>query len=81
MSRNAIVFGATSGIGKELAKLLGGEVDFESELGRGSSFWVDLPWRLNDDPAVELMPRTVADHEAGSAVSAAGESNLNLRPS
>ncbi|WP_345327175.1 sensor histidine kinase [Novipirellula rosea] len=31
---------------KELAKLLGGEVDFESELGRGSRFWVTLPWRL-----------------------------------
>ncbi len=30
---------------KELAKLLGGEVDFHSELGRGSSFWVILPWR------------------------------------
>ena len=37
---------------KELAKLLGGEVDFESELGRGSSFWVTLPWHL---PARELL--------------------------
>ncbi|MCD0460608.1 HAMP domain-containing protein [Roseiconus lacunae] len=33
---------------KELAKLLGGEVGFESELGRGSTFWVELPWRLSD---------------------------------
>lgn len=30
---------------KEIAILLGGSVDFESELGRGSSFWVTLPWR------------------------------------
>ena len=37
---------------KELAKLLGGEVDFESELGRGSSFWVTLPWHL---PVRELL--------------------------
>jgi two-component system sensor histidine kinase BarA len=39
---------------KELAKLLGGEVDFESELGRGSSFWVILPWRLNDQKPISL---------------------------
>ena len=30
---------------KEIAILLGGTVNFESELGRGSSFWVTLPWR------------------------------------
>ncbi len=42
---------------KELAKLLGGEVDFQSELGRGSSFWVTLPWRLTDDRSIELMPQ------------------------
>ena len=30
---------------KEIAVLLGGTVDFESELGTGSSFWVSLPWR------------------------------------
>ena len=33
---------------KELSKLLGGEVTFESELGRGSTFKVTLPWRLNE---------------------------------
>ncbi len=32
---------------KELSKLLGGEVGFESELGQGSTFWVTLPWRLD----------------------------------
>jgi len=41
---------------KELSKLLGGEVGFESELGKGSTFWVTLPWRLdptrrNGEPA------------------------------
>ncbi|MDA9858650.1 ATP-binding protein [Rubripirellula sp.] len=39
---------------KELAKLLGGEVDFESELGRGSSFWVVLPWRLQEQKPMQL---------------------------
>ncbi|MEM9646351.1 MAG: ATP-binding protein, partial [Planctomycetota bacterium] len=33
---------------RELAKLLGGEVDFQSELGRGSTFWVILPWQLRN---------------------------------
>ncbi len=46
---------------KELAKLLGGEIDFESELGRGSSFWVTLPWRLTDRRTIEAtMPAEVA---------------------
>ncbi len=33
---------------KELSKLLGGEVGFESELGQGSRFWVNLPIRLDE---------------------------------
>jgi two-component system, NarL family, sensor histidine kinase BarA len=32
---------------KELSKLLGGEVGFESALGQGSTFWVTIPWRLD----------------------------------
>ncbi|WP_146396189.1 ATP-binding protein [Planctomycetes bacterium CA13] len=43
---------------KELAKLLGGEVDFESELGRGSTFWVTLPWRLSDQVSVDALLAT-----------------------
>lgn len=45
---------------RELAKLLGGEVDFESELGRGSSFWAILPWRLSDQAPVEAAPPSAA---------------------
>ncbi|TWU58039.1 sensor histidine kinase [Rubripirellula reticaptiva] len=46
---------------KELAKLLGGEIDFQSELGRGSSFWVTLPWRLSERRLAETnAPAEVA---------------------
>ncbi len=51
---------------KELAKLLGGEVDFESELGRGSSFWVILPWRLRDQRTIDLLSPSVANAEAST---------------
>jgi signal transduction histidine kinase len=60
---------------KELAILLGGEVDFRSELGRGSTFWVTLPYRLSDhaiddSPSIlphskGVLPARAADH--GSA--------------
>jgi len=52
---------------KELAKLLGGEVDFQSELGRGSSFWVILPWRMSEQRPIDLTtPSPVTGSETAS---------------
>ena len=63
---------------KELAKLLGGEVGFESELGRGSTFWVELPWRLSDEAlkvAMELtQPRGLPESTNAAAVGPGGPS-------
>ncbi len=38
---------------KELCKLLGGEVFFQSELGKGSEFRVRVPWTLADRPKLD----------------------------
>jgi two-component system sensor histidine kinase BarA len=37
----------------ELCRLLGGEVDLTSELGRGSSFSVRLPWTREEQPRLD----------------------------
>ncbi|MEW4454363.1 HAMP domain-containing sensor histidine kinase [Bremerella sp. JC817] len=37
---------------RELCQLLGGTVRVESELGKGSTFYVDIPWEIEDRPDV-----------------------------
>lgn len=58
---------------RRIVEIMGGEVDFESELGKGSTFWIELP---SETSRKDVFDRSPFDRSQG----AASDSSAGVKP-
>lgn len=61
IARNYGGSGLGLSIAKSLVKLMGGSIEVTSEVGKGSTFWIELPYKLPVEGAKSEEDKTVAD--------------------
>jgi two-component system sensor histidine kinase BarA len=55
-ARNYGGSGLGTTVSRELVGMMGGEIGLESELGKGSCFWFELPWEFSAEQALAPAP-------------------------